>query len=93
MARPPFQLLFLIKCIVCSLSRARMLMLGQRHDVHIASLLVLSPVDVICHLGFRIEFNTLENVLHEFLVSPQPTQQHVSLSILPLAFKERTPVA
>ena len=70
MARPPFQLLFLIKCIVCSLSRARMLMLGQRHDVHIASLLVLSPVDVICHLGFRIEFNTLENVLHEFRVSP-----------------------
>ena len=46
-----------------------MLVLGDRHNVHIASLLVLSPVNIVCHLCFRIELNTLEDMFYELFVS------------------------
>ena len=56
-----------ITCLLCLW--ARMLMLGQRHYVHIASLLILCPVDIICHLRFRIELYAFKDMLYESLIT------------------------
>ena len=46
-----------------------MLMLRQRHYMHISSLLILCPVDIIRHLCFRIELHAFKDVLHKLLIA------------------------
>lgn len=59
----------LCQILLRSFLRASVLMLGQGHYVHIAALLVLCPVDVVCHLRLRVELHALEDLLHESLVA------------------------
>ena len=71
-------------------------MLRQGHYMHISSLLILSPVNIICHLGFWIELHTLKNVLYKSLVAhavDQMSAMQVFRLIIQSPCREFLPVA
>ena len=55
--------------------------------MHVASLLILGPEDIVGYLGFRIEFHAFEDVLCKLLVSGT-VNQVAAMEVLGLVVKD-----
>ena len=68
------------------LLRTCMLVLGKRHHMHIAPLLILRPEDVVRHLRLRIKFHAFKDMLYKLLVA-HPVNEVSAVEILRLVIQ------